>query len=351
MYRKIQITEKEDLSGDFFDFADQQGWTDGLPVLPPTPDRVARMLATVNRDPGEEVAILPIRQGPATVKSLAVNAVMAGCRPEYFPVVVAAVEAMSDSQFPLRSMYGLKPVTPFLLVNGPIRDEIGINCNAACLGPGWRANATIGRAIRLIMINVGGGVPGVYTTTVFSSPLQYTFCAGESEEESQWEPFHVEHGYSKDQSVVTAFMTGSYIPLLAPLDWDQSVEGLLDQIGACMVSTGNTHMYAGYLCALLLLNPERAQFFAREGLSKADFKAALWEKTTLPRSAFRPETQRKLEELGRVKDDRVTLVNNPEEIHIAIMGGSGPHSVFLPGFSIEPCSITPVGRPIPKRKD
>jgi hypothetical protein len=161
------------------------------------------MLAAVERDPEEIVAIMPPRQGPASVRAIAANAVMAGCLPEYFPVVLAAVEAINDPLFPLGTLVGLRPETPFFLINGPIREKIQLNCGRGCLGPGWRANATIGRAIRLIMINIGGFSPGGYARTCFSSPLQYTFCAGEEEMESPWEPFHVERGFQKGQGVVT----------------------------------------------------------------------------------------------------------------------------------------------------
>ncbi len=342
---KIQVDSEEDASADFFDTACDRGWTDGLPVIPPTPERVEGMLATVERDPQEVVAILPPRQGPATVESLAVNAVMAGCRPEYFPVVVAAVEAIGDPRFPRRTLSGHTLETPFLLINGPIRREININCETACLGPGRRANATIGRALQLIMINVGGGIPDGVISTNMSSPLHYTFCAGENEEESPWEPFHMEHGYKKEQSVVTAFRATSYIALLAPLDyWDESVEGILSHTAGSMVSPDQTALYGGNLCALLLVTPERAQFFAQEGLSKADVKARLCEKASLPLSVFRPGVRQTLEELGRVKSDKVTMFDRPDEIHIVVMGGPGIYSIFIPGFSHEVVPTAPVGK-------
>ena len=266
---RIRVGPREDASADFFDSEYERGWTDGLPVVPPTPDLVEHMLATVERDPQEVIATLPPRQGPATLESLVVNAVMAGCRPEYFPVVLSAVQAIGDSRFPRRALSGQTLETPFLLINSLIRGEIDVNCGTACLGPGRRANATIGRAIRLIMINVGGGIPDGVTTTNMSSPLHCTFCAGENEEESLWAPFHVEQGYTREQSVVTAFRSTSYIALLARLDsWDQSVEGILSHAAGSMVSTDQTAMYGGNLCALLLMTPERAQLFDREGLSK-----------------------------------------------------------------------------------
>lgn len=347
MAQSVQISvSSDDPSADFFAAAFERRWTDGLPVIPPTPDRVNRMLAAVERDPDEVVAIMPPRQGPASVRSIAANAVMAGCLPEYFPVVLAAVEAINDPLFPLGTLVGLRPETPFFLINGPIRDKIRLNCGRGCLGPGWRANATIGRAIRLIMINIGGFSPGGYARTCFSSPLQYTFCAGEEEAESPWEPFHVERGFQKDQSVVTVFRVTSYIGLLAPLDWDQSPRGLLEHTALSMVSLGNTALYAGSLSCLVLFNPERARLLADGAISKADAKAMLYEYTLLPASHFRKGDLEILKKKGRMVGDKVSLVDRPEDIYIGVMGGTGIHTVFLPGFSHEIIPNVPVSKVI-----
>ncbi|MFQ5850304.1 MAG: hypothetical protein ACE5JU_06905 [Candidatus Binatia bacterium] len=344
---QIPVSSVDDPYGDFFDAAYSNRWTDGLPVIPPTPDRVGRFLATVDCDPDEIIAVMPPRQGPASVRSIAVNAVMAGCLPDYFPVVLAAVDAINDPLFPLGSLVGLRPETPFFLINCPVRDRIEINCGRGCLGPGWRANATIGRAIRLVMINIGGLSPGEYARTCFSSPLQYTFCAGEYEEDSAWEPFHVERGFGKDQSVVTVFRVTSYIGLLAPLDWDQSAKGLLEHTALSMVSLGNTALYAGSLSCLVLFNPERAQILASAGLSKAEVKRIIYESSLLPVSYFRETERELLKEKGRMVGDRVSLVDNPDDIYVAVMGGTGIHTVFLPGFSHEIMPHVPVSKLIP----
>lgn len=333
--------------GDFYSTACERRWSDGLPVIPSTPDQVNRMLAAVERDPDEIVAIMPPRQGPASVRSIAANAVMAGCLPKYFPVVLAAVEAINDPLFPLGTLVGLRPETPFFLINGPIREKIQLNCGRGCLGPGWRANATIGRAIRLVMINIGGFSPGGYARTCFSSPMQYTFCAGEDEAGSPWEPFHIERGFRKEQSVVTVFRITSYIALLAPLDWDQSPKGLLEHTGLSMVSLGNTGLYAGSLSCLVLFNPERVRLLADAGISKADAKSMLYEYTLLPSSYFRKSDLEILEKKGRVVADRVSLVDRPEDIYIGVMGGTGIHTVFLPGFSHEIIPHVPVSKVIP----
>lgn len=340
----LSVGSDDDPHSDFFSLATENGWTDGLPVIPPTPERVDTFLATVDRDPDSVVAVMPPRHGPATLRGIAANAVMAGCLPEYFPVVLAAVEAINDPAFPLATLVGMRPETPFFLVNGPVRPSIGVECGRGCLGPGWRANATIGRALRLIMINLGGLAPGTYARSCFASPLQYTFCAGEDEENSAWEPFHVERGFARDESVVSVFRVTSYVALFAPLDWDQSPRGLLEHTGMSMGSPGNTAMYAGSLSCLLLFNQERARLLADAGISKARAKTMLYEYSMLPATCFRAGDLEALRAKGRLVDGRVTLVDRPDDIHIVVTGGPGIHTVYLPGFAHEVIPHKPVSK-------
>jgi hypothetical protein len=341
---KIPVESIDDPYSDFFAAAYDNQWTDGLPVIPPTPDRIALFIATVDRDPDEVVAVMPPRQGPATIRGIAANAVMAGCLPEYFAVVLAAVEAINDPGFPLATLVGMRPETPFFLVNGPVREKIGLECGRGCLGPGWRANATIGRALRLIMINLGGLAPGTYARSCFASPLQYSFCAGEDEANSAWEAFHVERGFAREQSVVSVFRVTSYMALFAPLDWDQSPHGLLEHTGLSMGSPGNTAMYAGNLSCLLLFNHERVHLLAQAGISKEQAKAMLYEYSMLPTSAFRKGDLAALREKGRVIGDKVSLVDGPADIYIGVMGGPGIHTVYLPGFAHETIPHAPVSK-------
>jgi hypothetical protein len=343
---RIPVGDGDQAWEDVFAAAYDNGWTDGLPVIPPTARRIEQFLATVDRDPDEIVAVMPPRRGPASVRGIAANAVMAGCRPEYFPVVLAAVEAINDPLFPLATLVGLRPETPFFMINGPVRGVIGLECGRGCLGPGWRANATIGRALRLAMINLGGLSPGGYARTCFSSPLQYSFCAGEDEENSAWEPFHVERGFKAGDSVVSVFRVTSYIALLAPLDWDQSPDGLLRHTALSMVSLGNTSMYAGNLSCLLLFNHERVQLLADAGISKAEARRMLYEHTRLPTASFRDTDLRAFDERGRIAGDKVSLVDSPDDIYLGVMGGPGIHTVFLPGFSHETLPHAPVSKAI-----
>ena len=187
-----------------FEYALERGWTDGLPIIPPTRQRVERMLAATHRSPQEVVARLAPRQGEATVERVAINAVMAGCAPSALPIVIAAVDAIADRAFNLNGIQATtNPVGPMIIVNGPVRQAAGINSGRNALGPGCRANATIGRALRLCMLNIGGGIPGETDKAILGMPGKYTFCLGENEEESPWEPLHVTRGLTASDSAIT----------------------------------------------------------------------------------------------------------------------------------------------------
>ena len=200
--RRIEIAPADDIDEFMFD----QGFSDGLPVVAPTPERVLRMLSGTTRNPQDVVAVVPPNMAPATVEKIAINAVMAGCRPEYLPVVIAAVEAVCTDEF---NMHGVTATTmgasPVLVINGPIRHQIGMNMKLAALGTGNRANATIGRALRLVVRNIGGARPGGVDRSTLSGPMKFTMCFAEWEEGSPWDPLHVERGFQREDSVVTAF--------------------------------------------------------------------------------------------------------------------------------------------------
>ena len=208
----VSSVGQQSSSNDFGDtveaseFYFSQGWTDGLPVVPPTEESVQAMLDSVGREAGEEIAFFPNRQVSVTSEKVAVNAVMAGCKPSYMPVVVAAIEAMSD---PLWGYHGPATSTGgsavFRLVNGPIARMLDINCGDNLFGPGWRANATIGRAVRLVMRNVINTLPGKLDRSTLGHPGKYTYCIAENESESPWSPVHVERGLRPEQDVVTVF--------------------------------------------------------------------------------------------------------------------------------------------------
>ena len=182
---------------DAIEYYFEQGVTDGLPVVPPTEERMQLMLAATSQAADEVVALVPPNFGEASIEKIAVNAVMAGCKPEFLPVVIAGVRAMCDERVSLHGVQGTThTATPLFIINGPVRQQLDINCAAGVFGSGWRANATIGRALRLIMINIGGAYPGEIDKSTMGHPGKYTYCIGEYEEQNPWEPLHVEHGYA-----------------------------------------------------------------------------------------------------------------------------------------------------------
>ena len=202
-HTRRDITVPDDFNA-FNDECEQRGWSDGLPLVPPTVARVEAMLAATKRDRNEIVAHIAPGFGAATVERIAINAVMAGCRPEYLPVLLAAVEAVADEKFNLQGIQATtNPAAPWIIVNGPLAATLGVNAGLNCLGQGNRANATLGRALRLVLQNIGGALPGQMDRATHGQPGKYTFCCAENEAASPWQPLHVERGFNADENVVT----------------------------------------------------------------------------------------------------------------------------------------------------
>jgi hypothetical protein len=322
------------------EFYFQQGWTDGLPIVPPTPARVERILTGTRRDPAELIGLIPPNHGKATVEKIAINAVMAGCLPDYLPVVITAVQAITDPHFNLHGVQATTgPHSPLCIINGPIRQRLEINGGPNVFGPGWRANGTIGRAVKLIMLNLGGAKPGEIDKSTLGHPGKYTFCIGENEEESPWEPFHVEHGFAADVSTVAVFAAEP--PLSISDTTSRTARNLVATMGASLAVTWNDRMHLRGQC-LLVIGPEHAQTIAREGWTKADIKRFLYEHVRKPLGELLsgPEW-----ELGMSRQrlppwldtgNEHTLVPkfiSPEEILIVVAGGTaGTHSACLSGW-------------------
>jgi hypothetical protein len=256
------------------------GVTDGLPVVPPTRARVARAVAASGRDAAALVALVPPNYGRATVEKIAVNAVMAGCRPEYLPVVIAAVDAVCDEAFDL---HGVSATTnspaPLLILNGPVRPRLEVNCAAGVFGSGWRANATIGRAVRLVCVNVGGARPGVLSMSTLAHPGRYTYCIGEHEEASPWESLAVEHGFAPSDSTVAVLAADA--PITVYDQRSRTAVDLLATIAASMAVVEH-HKMTHWGDTLLVLSPEHARIVAGDGWSKADARRFLWERLRRP---------------------------------------------------------------------
>jgi hypothetical protein len=306
-----------------YEHAYEAGWTDGLPIVPATPEQVERFIAASGRQRGDVLAVLPPRKGPASMEAIAVNAIMAGCRPEYMPVIVAALEALTAKDFPLEMMQvTTNPMTPFLLVNGPVRKRIDLNCGTGCLGPGWRANATIGRAIRLVLTNIGGALPGVYSKSSFGSPMRYSYICGESEEDSPWPPFHTERGVAADESAVTVFRAANFCNVSG--GEGTGAEEILRQIATSMPP-----LYGGGGGVLLLLGINHARNLPEAGLTKADIRQRLWELARLPLNYFAKSFVEMEQAAGRGDAETLWRTRSPDEIYVVVAGGPGPQNVYI----------------------
>ena len=267
--RRIEIGGDEDE----FEAMFERGWSDGLPVVPPTEERVLRMLQGTTRDPQELVGIVPPNLQPATVEKIAINAVMAGCKPEYLPVVLAAVEAALDEPF---TMHGVLATTmfvgPVVVVNGPVRRQIGMNARGNALGQGNRANATIGRALQLVIRNIGGGRPREVDRATLGNPGKYTYCFAEDEEGSSWEPLSVERGLPRGVSAVTVFAGFGLQGIVDQKSRDP--ESLARSMAESLKAIHNVKL-APACDAMLVVCPEHERTFRNAGWSKARLQQEL----------------------------------------------------------------------------
>ncbi|MCY4146509.1 MAG: thioredoxin family protein [Chloroflexi bacterium] len=267
--RRIEVAPLQDEH----ELAFERGWSDGLPIVPPTEDRVLRMLAGTTRAPDEIVGVIPPDFAPCSVEKVAINAVMAGCKPAYLPVALAAVEASCRDEF---CMHGLLATTyfaaPIIIVNGTIACEIGMNSAHNVLGQGNRANATIGRALQLVIRNVGGGRPGGVDRSTLGQPGKIGFCFAEREHDSHWEPLSVERGFAPGQSTVTLFAGGG-VHVLGDQKSRQP-ESLARSLAAMLRGLHHPKLYGGP-DALLVISPEHMRVFREARWSKARFRKAL----------------------------------------------------------------------------
>jgi hypothetical protein len=258
---------------------------------------------------------------------------MAGCRPEYLPVILAAIEALADPLFNLDSVQATThPVAPLIVVNGPIARELSINGGYNAFGQGVRANVTIGRAVRLVLMNVGGGLPGSGDRATQGSPAKIAYCVAENEAESPWEPLHVEAGFPRDASVVTVF--GCEGPHNIQDHYSNTGLGVLRTVAGAMGQAGSNNLL-GWGWPLLALGPEHAATIARDGYSKAKVKEFLFEHARFPFARLGAEFQRQQAERWKVvaaPDTMVPIVHRPEDISVIVVGGAGKHSSWQPTF-------------------
>ena len=277
--RIIEIADHDDV----YEFMFSQGITDGLPVVPPTRERVNRMLACAPEhwnDPQKIVATLPPNMAPMTVEKAAINAVMAGCKSEYFPTVLASVEAAAGGQFPLHgSIATTAGLAPMMLVNGPVRKEIGMNWGLNALGQGNRANSTLGRALRLMLRNIGGAVPGEIEQAIQGGGHKWTLSYAEDEDYSPWDPFHVEYGYEPDDSVVSLIpITGG--PRVCIDQYSRNARSLTGSIAMAFQQVLKPR--GQVTPSMFVVSPEHADVYRASGWTKDNFREAIMEFTALP---------------------------------------------------------------------
>ncbi|MFT7307041.1 MAG: hypothetical protein ACI9P7_002311 [Candidatus Azotimanducaceae bacterium] len=349
--RKIEIAPADDE----FEFMFDQGFSDGLPLVPPTPERVLRMLGGTSRDPQDIVAVLPPNLAEASVEKVAINAVMAGCKPEYFPVVLAALDAACTDEF---NAHGVMSTTmgasPVMVVNGPIRDRIGMNSTLGALGQGNRANATIGRAVRLALRNMGGAKPGGTERSTLGNPMKFTMCFAEAEERSDWDPLHVERGFERTDSVVTLFgMTSGPVLIV-----DQTSLGS-DQLARSMaMSLQSIHHPKSYMGTdtLLVVCPEHLDTLQRDGgMSKAELRRLIQGSLARPlRELVQDDNSgvgiaaTTLDKMDQERQDKlVTKFPKDEDIHIVVAGSdAGKFSGAFHGWATGPIGTISVSRKI-----
>lgn len=313
----------------------ERRWSDGLPVVPPTLARVERMLVHARRGRHELVARVAPGFGAATVERIAINAVLAGCDPEYLPVLIAATEAVADPAFNLQGIQATtNPVAVWLIVNGPLAQRLQVNATFNCIGQGAWANATLGRALRLILQNIGGALPGEMDRATHGQPGKYTFCCAENEEAHPWQPLHIERGFAAGDSTVTVVGAEGTMNMNTHA---KSAAELARVIAETMVHPpSNEYVHGGE--PWFILGSEHAEIFRREGWDKMAVRRALWDQSKMAvnrLSAKEIERARasRTAELGELSDDTLLPVSpRPEDIHLIVAGGPGTHSVYVPCF-------------------
>jgi hypothetical protein len=318
-----------------------RGWTDGLPVVFPTAEKVAAMVAASGRNAADRIGPIPPRWRQATIEKIAINAVLAGCRPEYFPVVLSAIDALLDDDCQL---YGIQTATnttaPLLIVNGPVAKEIDINARGNVFGQGARANATIGRAVQLVFHNIGGDIAGETDMATHGHAGKFSACIAEAEDDSPWTPFHVDAGFGANDSTVTVI--GASAPQNIFTYGCETGQDILEHFIGAAVGLGHNNIIFP-TGPLFVISPEHAATMARDGIGKKEIQNAVFERARIPLSRFVRRSveglrHRRAHWFAEVGDaNHIGVADQPEDIHIVVAGGAGIHSLFVPtAFSYRP---------------
>ncbi|MBI2906936.1 MAG: hypothetical protein HYX92_04705 [Chloroflexi bacterium] len=334
--QSAKVVEVPDDVETIYEHLDGEGLLDGLPVIPPTQERVKRFLDATGRNADETIGYIEPLGGLVTVEKVAANAVMAGCRPEHMPVLLAAAEVLCDTRGGLPERVNETQTTShskhaLLVVNGPIRKKLGITSGEKGNGVSWRANATIGRAIQLTMMNLGG-FPGVTEWKTWGFYVNRGYCMAENEEQSPWEPLHVEYGYSASDSTVTVLLVEP--PHHMELSWPSTNEELLHAFGRTMSAPAFRDSYGDCL-PIVVFGPDQAKGVAKSGFSKADVKRYLFEHARTPYREFGTNAASGWKPYWRKffshdPNAMVPMVARPEDFTVLVIGGPGPQSLHIP---------------------
>lgn len=347
--QRVEVIRAPDTEAAVNELYYRRGWTDGLPIIAPTVSKVRDMLRFSPESAGVVIGELDPLRGQAAVEKIAANAVMAGCRPEYFPVVLAAVRGIADPVFNLRGVQTTdENVTPLLIVSGPLARELGINSGIGALGPGWQANATIGRALRLIMNNIGGGWPGITSLAGIGQPGRYTLCVAEHEQASPWPPLHTENGLPPAASAITLLRAECSI----------NVTGELDDVASVMASAVSVFSVMHGGCVGVLLAPATAAKLKGMGWAKRDIANHLFEHGRIPVEQWEKLWVRKqiapnyglptwVQE-AEMRGLPIPVVERAENIVIFVAGGDAPipQHVYFPTWGFPACRVVvPIALP------
>ena len=349
--QRVEVVRAADPTAEVNRLFRLRGWTDGLPIVPPTLGRIDEMIGAATVDRHAVLGEMEPLGGLASVEKVAANAVMAGCLPEHFPAVVAAIEAILDPEFNLRGVQTTdENVTPLLIVNGPAARRLGINAGWGALGPGWSANAAIGRAVRLAMNNLGGGWPGAVSFAGLGQPGRYSLCLAEREDDTPWPPLHVELGYRPEQSTMTVMRAETVI----------NVTGGLEELASVIGSAASLFGMLGSGKATVILSPFTARRLASEGRTRSDVRGELYARGRLSAETWRrswihatvrasdwPDWVHASAESGSIP-----AVREPDDLTLVVAGANLPipQHVYCPSWGHPPCRVTreivfPAGAP------
>ncbi len=325
--RSIQLADLEDEIESCY----ERGWSDGLPVVPPSTVRVIRMLRGTDRSPSEIIGNIPPDNVPCSIEKVAINAVLAGCKAEYFPVVLASVEAALQDKF---CMHGLLCTTyfsgPVMIVNGPVIKQIGLNSGINALGQGTRANATIGRALQLLIRNVGGGKPGGIDRAVMGSPGKYTFCFAEDESDENWNTLAQDRGFNRGDSVISLFAGEGLQPIVDQKS--REPDSLAKNMAASLRAVVNTKLY-GAADAVLVVCPEHRRVFRNAGWKKEDLKTALYDNLMSSGSDIITGAKGIAEGMPKKFENKIISKFRDDGLHITSTGSkAGMFSAIISGW-------------------